>query len=138
MNLGGIPPMSGFIGKIGLWQAGAGERPPFAWRGPSGGAPSAPCWWRARAKVWNRAFWGVTPAEQRREDALAQNIDPDEFDDEDTRPMPPLQVGATMGLVAFSLALTVFAGPLYEYAHAAATALHDGSYVLAVLPEGLR
>ena len=58
--------------------------------------------------------------------------------DDDTRPMPPLQVGATMALVAFGLALTVFAGPLYEYTTAAAEALRDGSLVRAVLPEGVR
>ena len=38
----------------------------------------------------------------------------------------------------FGLALTVFAGPLYEYTTAAAEALRDGSLVAAVLPEGVR
>ena len=92
----------------------------------------------AMAKVWNRAFWGVTPAEQRRAEAERLNEDIDELIDDDTRPMPPLQVGATMALVAFGLALTVFAGPLYEYTHAAAATLRDGSYIVAVLPEALR
>ncbi|WP_197510964.1 hypothetical protein [Tessaracoccus coleopterorum] len=49
-----------------------------------------------------------------------------------------MQVGATIGLILFGLALTVFAGPLYEYATAAAEALRDGSLVAVVLPEGLR
>ena len=138
MNLGGIPPLSGFIGKIGLLQAGAKVGTPLAWLVLSGGVLTSLLTLMAMAKVWNRAFWGVTPAEQRRSDAIAQDLDPDEIEDEDTRPMPPLQVGATMGLVAFGLALTIFAGPLYEYAHAAAATLRDGSYVLAVLPEGLR
>ena len=41
--------------------------------------------------------------------------------------------------LAFLLvALTVFAGPLYEYATAAAESLRDGSIVAIVLPEGLR
>jgi len=92
----------------------------------------------AMAKVWNRAFWGVTPAEHRRAESERLNEDLDELIDDDTRPMPPLQVGATMALVAFGLALTAFAGPLYEYTHAAAAALRDGSYLVAVLPEGLR
>lgn len=40
--------------------------------------------------------------------------------------MPPLQVGATVGLILFGIALTVFAGPLYEYAHAAAESRATG------------
>ena len=137
MNLGGIPPLSGFIGKLGLLEAGAAVGTPLAWVVVSGSVLTSLLTLMAMAKVWNRAFWGVTPAEQRQ-------TRPDEYDDDadwaslDTRPMPPLQVGATIGLILFGLALTVFAGPLYEYTTAAAEALRDGSLVRAVLPEGLR
>ncbi|AQP45861.1 Na+/H+ antiporter subunit D [Tessaracoccus flavus] len=139
MNLAGIPPMSGFVGKLGLLQAGASVGTPLAWAVVAGGVTTSLLTLMAMAKVWNRAFWGVTPREQRQVEAreLELDLDPDELDD-DTRPMPPVQVGATLALVLFGMALMVFAGPLYEYTTAAAEALRDGSYVNAVLPEGLR
>ena len=136
MNLGGIPPLSGFIVTLGLLQAGVALGYPLAWAAVVGGVVTSLLTLIAMAKVWNRAFWGVSPAEERRKEASAAEEDYDE--DEDTRPMPPLQVGATLGLLAFGIALTIFAGPLYEYATAAATALRDGSLVSVVLPEGIR
>ena len=134
MNLAGIPPLSGFIGKLGLLEAGVGVGTPLAWLVVAGGVVTSLLTLMAMAKVWNRAFWGVTPAEAKREEQPAEEWD----DDTDRRPMPPLQVGATVGLIVFGLALTVFAGPLYEYTTAAAEALRDGSLVAAVLPEGVR
>ncbi len=136
MNLAGIPPFSGFIGKLGLLQAGAADGSALAWAVIVGGVLTSLLTLIAMAKVWNRAFWGVTPA-QRPQPPL-DVVDADGVAARDPRPMPPLQVGATMALVAFGLALTVFAGPLYEYTHAAAAALRDGSYLAAVLPEGVR
>ncbi|MBK7822341.1 MAG: Na+/H+ antiporter subunit D [Tessaracoccus sp.] len=133
MNLAGIPPLSGFIGKLGLLEAGVGVGTPLAWLVVTGGVVTSLLTLMAMAKVWNRAFWGVTPAEAKREEYPAE-----EWDDVDHRPMPPLQVGATVGLIVFGLALTVFAGPLYEYTTAAAEALRDGSLVRVVLPEGIR
>lgn len=138
MNLAGIPPLSGFIGKLGLLEAGAQIGTPLVWIVMAGGVATSLLTLMAMAKVWNRAFWGVTPAEQRRKDAQANDTLDDLEEDTDPRPMPPLQVGATMGLILFGLALTVFAGPLYDYTTAAAEALLDGSLVAAVLPEGLR
>ena len=138
MNLGGIPPLSGFIGKLGLLEAGISQGTPLAWVVVVAGILTSLLTLMAMAKVWNRAFWGVSPAEERRLKAIAANRDLDDSEDEDTRPMPPLQVGATLGLLVFSLCLTFFAGPLYEYATQAAIALRDGSLVRAVLPEGLR
>ena len=137
MNLAGIPPMSGFVGKFGLLKAAAEVGTPLAWIVLVAGVATSLLTLMAMAKVWNRAFWGVTPAEQRRQEADF-NDGGFEEPDEDTRPMPPLQVGATIGLVLFGLALMVFAGPLYDYAHAAAVTLRDGSYLNAVLPVGLR
>lgn len=135
MNLGGIPPLSGFLGKLGLLEAGASVGTPLVWVVMVGGVATSLLTLMAMAKVWNRAFWGVTPAEARKN--RPDDVD-DEWADLDPRPMPPLQVGATIGLIVFGLALTVFAGPLYEYTAAAAESLRDGSLVRAVLPEGLR
>ena len=42
-------------------------------------------------------------------------------------------VGAAIGMIALTIALTVFAGPLYDYCQQAAIALTDGDYGRAVL-----
>ncbi|HEV2931116.1 MAG TPA: Na+/H+ antiporter subunit D, partial [Propionibacteriaceae bacterium] len=63
MNLGGIPPMSGFLGKIGLLQAGAeaGGFLPYLLIG--GSVTTSLLTLYAMAKVWNRAFWRPWSAE---------------------------------------------------------------------------
>jgi multicomponent Na+:H+ antiporter subunit D len=73
----------------------------------------------AIVKAWNKAFWQEAP----------QEIETDAR-------VPRGMVVPTGALVAFGLALTVFAGPLYSYADRAAAALRDGSYVEAVFPDG--
>ncbi|MCC2593975.1 Na+/H+ antiporter subunit D [Tessaracoccus sp. OS52] len=168
MNLGGIPPMSGFIGKLGLLSAGAQLGTPLAWIVMAGGVATSLLTLMAMAKVWNRAFWGVSPQEREASDAAVAPVpgapasdageqraaavaapgvvgvvveDEEDLAQEIERhknPMPPLMAAATTGLILFSLALTVFAGPLYDYAARAADGLRDGSYVAAVLPEGER
>ncbi|MGJ7442711.1 Na+/H+ antiporter subunit D [Aquipuribacter sp. MA13-6] len=57
MNLGGIPPLSGFIGKASLLQAGVQDGGPLAWVGVGAGALTSLLTLYAVAKVWNRAFW---------------------------------------------------------------------------------
>jgi multicomponent Na+:H+ antiporter subunit D len=53
--------------------------------------------------------------------------------------LPATMVGITAALIAFSLALTVAAGPLFDYARRAAADLLDRhGYVAAVLPGGSR
>lgn len=47
--------------------------------------------------------------------------------------MPGVMVGATIGLIAFSLVLTFAAGPFYHYTHLAAAGLLDGSYARIVM-----
>lgn len=134
MNLGGIPPLSGFIGKVGLLDAGAQYGGWLVWVTMAGGVVTSLLTLMCMAKVWNRAFWGVPPENPQ--------IEEDEYDgdagDDDVRYMPPLMAFATSALIAFSLALTVFAGPLYGYASRAAESVRDEYYVGAVLPEGLR
>jgi multicomponent Na+:H+ antiporter subunit D len=68
-------------------------------------------------KIWTGAFWGdVEPAVDLH------------------RPVPLAMLAPTTSLVALSLALTLFAGPLYGLAERAATDLLDAStYVQTVL-----
>lgn len=121
MNLAGIPPMSGFLGKVGLLQAGVAAGTPLAWTLVVGSVLTSLLTLYALVKAWNKAFWQEPPAGMP------------------TRRVPRAMVGATSALVAFSLLLTAAAGPLYAYAGRAAVALRERTpYIAAVLPEGSR
>ena len=120
MNLAGIPPLSGFLGKVGLMQAGTQLGTPLAITLVVGGVITSLLTLYALIKAWNKAFWQTPPA------ALPDTT------------LPRGMVGSAGALVVFGLALTVFAGPLYGYADRAATSLTDGAYVEAVLPDGQR
>ena len=129
MNLAGIPPFSGFIGKLGLLDAATTAGTPLSLALVVASVLTSLLTLYAIAKVWNRAFWG-TPV------ALAHVDDEDDEDDEGSgRLMPGVMVGATLALIAFSLTLTFVAGPAYDYTKQAAASLLDGAYVRAVLGE---
>jgi multicomponent Na+:H+ antiporter subunit D len=57
MNLAGIPPLSGFIGKLGLLQAGVAEGSALAFTLVGGGVLTSLLTLLAVARVWTRAFW---------------------------------------------------------------------------------
>ena len=57
MNLAGIPPLSGFIGKLGLLQAGVAEGTAAAYVLVAGGVVTSLLTLLAVARVWTRAFW---------------------------------------------------------------------------------
>ena len=128
MNLAGIPPFSGFIGKLGLLSAGVRAGTPLAWALVAASVVTSLLTLYAIAKVWNRAFWG-TP--------IAYTAEDDEGEEESYpgRPMPGVMVGATLALIGFSLLLTFVAGPFYAYTNNAAAALLDGAYARAVIGE---
>lgn len=62
MNLAGIPPFSGFIGKVGLLQASIDLGTPLAWALVVGGVLTSLLTLYAIAKTWAVVFWR-TPAE---------------------------------------------------------------------------
>ena len=62
MNLAGIPPFSGFIGKVGLFQAAQLDGSPLAWTLVAAGAATSLLTLYAVAKTWAVAFWR-TPRE---------------------------------------------------------------------------
>ena len=132
MNVGGIPPMSGFIGKLALLRAGADLGTPLAWVVMTGSVVTSLLTLMAMAKVWNRAFWGVSPVGAGQVDAGLQE------ETGSRKLMPPMMAVATSGLVLFSLAFTFLAGPLTDYAGRAATELDGPSYVNVVLQGGER
>jgi multicomponent Na+:H+ antiporter subunit D len=121
MNLAGIPPMSGFLGKAGLIQAGVADGGALEAALVVGALVTSLLTLYAIAKAWNQAFWQEAPEE------LPET------------PSSGGMVGATAGLVALSLALTVIAGPLYEYTDRAARDLRARApYIDAVFPDGQR
>ncbi len=142
LNLGGIPPFSGFIGKLGLFNAAAELQTPGAYWLMGVGALVSLLTLYALARAWSLAFWRSKAAAlggpaaptgqstealvlRRREDALLEHLHdaPDARPRQQQRETPRLMIGATSGMVAISLALTVFAGPLYAYATRAGEAL---------------
>jgi multicomponent Na+:H+ antiporter subunit D len=137
LNLGGIPPFSGFLGKLGLFEASVATGDPLAIASVAAGALVSLLTLYALMRVWSRVFWGSAP-ERAAEDAAGVQAEPAEPGAVAvrTRAIPKLMVTATVGLVAASVALTVFAGPLYEYSARAAEALGDRGYVTSVLPNG--
>lgn len=120
MNLAGIPPLSGFLGKAGLLEAGAQLGTPMAYVLLAGSVVTSLLTLYAVSRVWSRAFWR-SPA---------------------TDPGPVSRLGPgvsvpTALLVAFGLALTFFAGPLYAITDRAADSIADPAhYVRAAIGDG--
>jgi multicomponent Na+:H+ antiporter subunit D len=120
-SLAGIPPLSGFVGKLALVEAGFDARS-FAVVGVSLAVSLLTLF--SMVKIWNGVFWGV-PEEPTPQ--LATSVG--------RLRTPPLMNIAAGALVALTLAIAVWAGPLYELCtEAAATLVDPAPYVRAVLP----
>jgi multicomponent Na+:H+ antiporter subunit D len=136
LNLGGIPPFSGFIGKLALFEATAAQGTVLAWVLIGAGALVSLLTLYALMRVWNLAFWRPADDVKDYESSLLSNLAeaPGGGTTQATRRVPKLMIGATAGMVVTSLALTVFAGPLYALADRAGKNLEGpGYYVGAVL-----
>jgi multicomponent Na+:H+ antiporter subunit D len=143
LNLGGIPPFSGFIGKVALLEAGAGNGTALAWVLVAGGVVTSLLTLFVVARVWTKAFWrsradapeghlsAAAPA------ALLDDGEDVEFADRDSvGRMPVGMLVPTGALIAVGLALTVAAGPIFAYSVRAADEVIDrGQYITAVVGE---
>lgn len=141
LNLGGIPPFSGFIGKVALLEAGAANGSVLAWILVTGSVVTSLLTLYVVARVWTKAFW------RARADApeghlaaaapsvLLDDIEDIQFADRDSvGRMPVGMLAPTGALIAVGLALTVAAGPIFSYSErAAAEVLDRGQYISAVL-----
>ena len=135
LNLGGIPPFSGFIGKLGLFTVAADLATPEAYWLMGIGALVSLLTLYALARAWVFAFWrpkkradapearAKNPSTEammlrQREEALFEQLHdaPDAVPQQEQKEIPRLMIAATAGMVVVSVALTVFAGPLYAYA----------------------
>lgn len=141
INLGGIPPFSGFLGKIILLEAGANEGSWQAWVLIAGAVITSLLTLYVMVLVWSKGFW------RDRKDAPEGNIaiarpapladvtDEVEFGErDDVGRMPVGMVSSTATLIAASLAVTVLAGPIAGITGRAAESAQDVSiYRTAVL-----
>ncbi|RZU62436.1 Na+/H+ antiporter subunit D [Zhihengliuella halotolerans] len=136
MNLAGIPPFSGFLGKLGLMQGGVALGTPVAWVLLVGAAATSLLTLLAIARVWNRAFWRRAADAEDPEPRLLDALEEGTTTAVATRrrTLPPTMVGATAALVLLGVALTVFAGPLFEFSDQAAESMFERTpYIEAVL-----
>lgn len=141
LNLGGIPPFSGFIGKVALLEAGTADGSVLAWMLVGGGVVTSLLTLYVVARVWTKAFWRDrvdAPEGELSTSAPAVLLDDDEdiaFDDRaDVGRMPVGMLVPTLALIAVGLALTVFAGPIFAYSERAADeVINRTQYITAVV-----
>jgi len=101
LSLAGVPPFSGFVGKLGLVTAGIEQR---SYTVVATALVGSLLTLVSMTKIWIGAFWG----------------DPGRDGPAATAPVPvarrhPLMTASTGALVAAGLVLAVAAGPLYRY-----------------------
>jgi multicomponent Na+:H+ antiporter subunit D len=141
LNLGGIPPFSGFIGKVALLEAGAQSGSVLAWTLVAGSVLTSLLTLYVVVRVWTQAFWrSRVDAPEGHLSAAAPSAlldEPEdiEFIDRDSvGRMPVGMLVPTGALLAVGLALTVFAGPIFNYSERAAAEVLDRSqYITAVV-----
>ncbi len=115
INLGGLPPFSGFIGKFALFGAAAEVGTPLMMVLIVGGIVTSLLTLYALMRAWNLAFW------REEEDSVETDMRisylgnaPAADAASEQRVIPRIMTAATTGMVAVTVALTVFAGPLYD------------------------
>jgi multicomponent Na+:H+ antiporter subunit D len=154
MNLAGIPPFSGFLGKLALVQAGVDDHHWLSYIAVAGAIVTSLLTLYAIAKVWNRAFWQpAEPVHEAGDDLGAdshggsmhgrsgvstktERTSTWKAVGEEQR-LPASMAVPTLMLVGCSIALTVVAGPLMAFTTRAAEELQGRSaYIVAVLGGG--
>ena len=105
LSLAGLPPLSGFVAKFALVDAGLGAD---SWIVVGVSLLVGALTLFSMSKIWTGVFGGdIVPAA------------------DDQRPLPKLMLAPTIALTAVSLGIALFAGPLYDFADRAATELLD-------------
>ena len=154
INLGGIPPFSGFLGKFGLLHAAAEEGGVLGWVVVGAGLLTSLLTLLAIVRVWARAFWRrAADAENPTEMLVRESRELTEVVQSggNEGPIRAAKLARTMEaghlpwgmrystgiLVMAGIALTVFAGPLFAFCQRVAVELLARSpYITAVLPPG--
>ncbi len=161
-NLVGVPPFSGFIGKLGLAESSVQVATPMAWALLAAGLVTSFLTLYVVVKFWNRAFWQTPEA---RSDLSARYRQRGELSDRETRRFRqavesdrdqlrshrvaelartdrergggasnPLMYGTVAGLIVVQLFMAFAAGPIYGYVTDSAEEVISGRpYIEAVL-----
>lgn len=115
VNLGGLPPFSGFIGKYALFDAAAEVGTPIMMVLIVGGVVTSLLTLYALMRAWNLAFWREEDDSAETEARISYLGDaPEAAIQTEKRVIPKIMTAATGGMVAVTVALTIFAGPLYD------------------------
>lgn len=131
MSLSGIPPLSGFVAKLALLQAGFGSGRALAYLVAGVAVAASLLTLVAMSRVWTLAFWrprpsGAPPPETRGEPEPSRQVRYSHL---------PVRA-VTAGMVLLGLAVAVLAGPLTSWTLQAAGDLLDRTaYRQAVLGE---
>ncbi len=120
LSLAGIPPLSGFVGKLALVEAGLGAEL-YLIVGISLAVSVLTLF--SMLKIWNGVFWG----------APELGPTPTLTTDGTRLALPKVMVWSTAAAVAVAVGIAVAAGPIYDVAEQAATVLVERSpYIDAV------
>jgi multicomponent Na+:H+ antiporter subunit D len=123
LSLAGIPPLSGFVGKLAILEAGVDSKTYLI---VGVGLLVSLFTLFSMVKIWNGVFWGTAEDPTIRLAATGPDSQ---------LAIPALMNGATIALVLVTVAIALFGGPLYELSERAAQSLVDPSaYIGAVLP----
>lgn len=141
LNLGGIPPFSGFLGKVMLIEAGAQDGSATAWILVAGSIITSLLTLYTMILVWSKAFWRDRSDAPEGDTVLAQPAALRErtqmvaiADRDDVGRMPLGMVMPTALLVIASVGVTLLAGPLSNVAtEAASNVANVDDYRAAVL-----
>ncbi|MFT4234651.1 MAG: Na+/H+ antiporter subunit D [Microbacterium sp.] len=115
LNLGGLPPFSGFIGKFALFHAAAGVGSPLRYALIAAGVVTSLLTLYALMRAWNLAFWRESEDSAETEARTSHLASSPAADVQtEVRAIPRLMTTTVVGMVAVTLALTIFAGGLYD------------------------
>lgn len=117
LNLGGVPPFSGFLGKVALIEAGVEHGQWVTWIVIGGSIVTSLLTLMAVLRIWNMAFWRPLP----------------EGIESTSKRLPVDWLFSAGALVSVTVAITFLAGPIIELTGRAAADIYAGAYVEAVL-----
>ena len=120
LSIAGLPPFSGFVAKFALVAAAIEAE---QWGIVIVALSVSLLTMYVMGRIWSSVFWG-----ESEDAAVVARLAPG------VTKVPVLMTAATVVVVGFSIALLVFAGPLYDLAERTAADLLDPqSYIDAVL-----
>ncbi len=124
LSLAGIPPLSGFFGKLALVQAGIATRDAFVYVTTGVSLVVSLLTLTSMVKIWAGAFWGEPDEPPPFEKKFSM----------ERIPLPKLMTFSTAAMVAVTLAIALWVEPIYGLSTRAAESLLDSSeYVKVVM-----